>query len=332
MWTKDYLIRGFVRRNRAKKGWSAARLRYENDKKQAAYLEEWQALYRVEGARRRLKAARAEAREIFTFNEVQTRIAVERAEAERRNAELKQRWLLEQPKREARKAAERAKELAEVERLQRLARDGMPARAEWLAWAWGTGKKHREIAAHFGKSVGGSSPFISRYFYAYAPPECLFVRDRMYWRYGAEWGRLDSLYSVDRREVLRQHFEGKPEPPRPEGWREILPERRDCPPAPGWPRTPGTEEAMKAASRARYQWAWERRTDGWTLEEIGDGLNVSRERIRQMLHKEERRRSYRVRGSFVWYWYLGRDNLGRPIDMGGPRDVWLTYELDNPKP
>jgi hypothetical protein len=74
MWTKDYLVRGFVQRQRCRP-WGPWQIHAAAD-----YADEWQALYRVEDARRRLKKAKAGAEDhrqaVLAWDAAATREAV----------------------------------------------------------------------------------------------------------------------------------------------------------------------------------------------------------------------------------------------------------------
>lgn len=92
-------------------------------------------------------------------------------------------------------------------------------------------------------------------------------------------------------------------------------------------------EAFKAAG-GKERWAAIERAKGRGLKSIGDQIGRSPERIRQMLLKYDERIAPLARRRRQW----SRTNLGRPVDMGGPRDVWLEYgvspdpRLDNMTP
>jgi hypothetical protein len=75
-----------------------------------------------------------------------------------------------------------------------------------------------------------------------------------------------------------------------------------------------------SAAGNRERWVAIERARGRALQDIADQLGLGPERIRQMHHKhllKARLSMRRFRAS--------RENIGRPIDMGGPRDVWLEY-------
>lgn len=47
-----------------------------------------------------------------------------------------------------------------------------------------------------------------------------------------------------------------------------------------------------------------------------------RDRYGEVRSRESRRRHRSRRATLAWFYYLRR-NLGRSIDLGGPRDVWI---------
>lgn len=59
------------------------------------------------------------------------------------------------------------------------------------------------------------------------------------------------------------------------------------------------------------------RESGETLRSIADRHGVTKEAVRQSILREER--NWRRRG------LIRRAHLAQPIDLGGPRDVWLTF-------
>lgn len=75
--------------------------------------------------------------------------------------------------------------------------------------------------------------------------------------------------------------------------------------------TEDTEARRKAIGLARRS--------GRTYRDIGDEYGLSVERIRQIAAKFERIEETRQNKKRY------RPNLGRPIDIGGPRDVWMTF-------
>lgn len=302
MWTKDYLVRGFIRRR---------------DKRRPAahYEDEWQALYRVEGARRRLKLARKEAEDIrkavlaWDLHVVRNRIAAAAAAAaqrERDAAAYSQRQV---------EAAER-KSLQEdmieryiAEHRRKATATRVPA---WASWAWVQGQTQREV----GRQLGSSATAIGEWTLSYAVAHCpQGVRNEGYGTY----------FAADKRQILKDLFHDKPEPPRPECWRSLEPARPPSQVAPELRWLSGADaKQQRAISRRRHIWAWNRHLEGKSCAEIGEGLGVGSWRVGQMLAHEERRRQNFSKTR--WVWYLTRKNLGRPIDMGGPRDQWLEYK------
>jgi hypothetical protein len=84
----------------------------------------------------------------------------------------------------------------------------------------------------------------------------------------------------------------------------------------------------------RGKWIWHQRKTR-TLKSIGDQIGLSRDRVNQIAKQVERRRN---RQAAIRPFEFPEINKGRPIDMGGPRDVWLTFfpspdpRLDNMEP
>jgi hypothetical protein len=71
--------------------------------------------------------------------------------------------------------------------------------------------------------------------------------------------------------------------------------------------------------RHRYMWAYEQRLAGRSFGSIGEELSISAAAASQLVARAERyvrRAAGKVRP---------RAGLARPIDMGGPRDAWLTF-------
>jgi hypothetical protein len=137
MWTKDYLVRGFVQRQRCRP-WGPWQLHAAAD-----YADEWHALYRVEDARRRLKRARAEAEDaraaVLAWDAAATRDAVAaavwatgepaRAEAQRRRVEALR--VAEEREAEVRRERDAAGRRARVVAAKRAA---VVSREYWAAW------------------------------------------------------------------------------------------------------------------------------------------------------------------------------------------------------
>lgn len=294
---------------------------------------EWQALYRVEGARRALKAAYMEADSarwaVLAWDAQQARDAVTAAVATRQAA-----------KRRAEMAAAQRRSEAEwpetVAQISAAAKEKLDPRAPWMAWAWAQGVKQRRVAAHLGlKNSTAVSTLCVQYIIAHHP-EALSRPSRYYYE-----TRQHVDINCDRQALLASHLKGTPEPARPSGWRDLPGESGESVAelkliAPTWPSAGASAAQWRDISRERHRWVYERRAEGHTLQQIGDALRLSRERIRQMLKKEGRRQARRQKT--VWSWYEIRQSPGRPLDMGGPRDVWLTYgpspdpRLDNMVP
>jgi hypothetical protein len=137
MWTKDYLVRGFVKRQRPRP-WAPQHLHETSD-----YQDEWLALYRVEDARRRLKRARADAvdarQAVLAWDAAATRDAVaaavraigEAARAEAHRQLVAALRVTEERSAEARRLADAARgRVRKVEaRLKKIAADKF-----WAGW------------------------------------------------------------------------------------------------------------------------------------------------------------------------------------------------------
>jgi hypothetical protein len=325
MWTKDYLVRGFVRRQRCRP-WGPWQLHTPAD-----YADEWHALYRVEGARRALKQAKAEAEAyraaVFAWDAAATRSAV--AEAQRVTAQMAARQA-EAVAREARAAAQaqffaeqsaerRRQEAAEREewlgQTVALARSELTPRTVWMAWAWGQGQLQKHIAEQCHVTTAVVSVECRRYLTVFAP-ELL---------YRSSWGRID--FRCDRRVKLAELLRGKPEPPRPEGWAKLPLLPKIPGPLPQPPRRWGrTAKEQADGARLRRRWVAEQRLAGFSLEEIARVLGLSRTRVRAIeLGHSKHPWSW-------WVWSIRQPKVkGRPLDMGGPRDVWLSFELGDGK-
>jgi hypothetical protein len=89
-------------------------------------------------------------------------------------------------------------------------------------------------------------------------------------------------------------------------------------------------QCMFDMAGGRGRWAYQEWLKGRSYASIGKNLNCSMERVRQIVQREIRRGN-RPRKSYS-------PPKGRPMDMGGPRNVWLTYypsldpRLDNMEP
>jgi hypothetical protein len=108
--------------------------------------------------------------------------------------------------------------------------------------------------------------------------------------------------------------------------------RLDVPAAPKTPR-----DLQRADSYRRGLWVVQQRDRGRKIGEIALELGISYERVRQIEARTRREVPQRARQEMlrlggrddrIASGYLSATNLGRPVDMGGPRDVWLVYELD----
>lgn len=326
MWTKDYLVRGLIRRARRPPRWrgplkSTAPGWLAGGKAWTAQ-DEWQALYRVEEARRLLKAARREAAEqrrlVLLWDAQKTRAAVAAAEwlaVAEKNKEEQDRVRATQAERRAKEGAEMAAEVQKEVTDQTI----------WCAWAWANGKKQTQIAKELG--FGNSTQVnqeCRRYVLAHYPQN--LYRGSGYAR------RVEHL--GDRRTLVRLALEGKPEPPRPERWREValpempLPKMPPAPPEIPKGRQPPTSAAVwREVSRRRHRWVLEQRRAGRTLEQIAAVLGLSKERIREMQRAAER---YEAKGARQWYAERAAEGLGRPLDIDANgedyRGKWLYDE------
>ncbi len=72
---------------------------------------------------------------------------------------------------------------------------------------------------------------------------------------------------------------------------------------------------INAIKRHRSAEIYQMRMFGAPLREVGLRFGISRERARQIVASEERHRQK---------WFRPWRNL-RPLDMGGPRDVWMIF-------
>jgi hypothetical protein len=88
----------------------------------------------------------------------------------------------------------------------------------------------------------------------------------------------------------------------------------------------------------RGRWCLIERSKGRTFAAIGRDGGLSTSRVQQLCAREQRRDEKRVARWRAHVWSRTEVNRGRPIDMGGPRDVWLHYgppadpRLDNREP
>lgn len=262
-----------------------------------------QSLYRVEYARRALRAARQRAAEHWEwqrrYDEDTRRLHEERA---RREVEQKAAWaehLRRQAELEAERRAEREKAYAEdmARRRHRL-----PAWAEWAAWQAVVSKRTQRA---LGEELGGVAGSVIGQ----------GIEDYVYVNYP----EIARCPVVERRRWLRRYFAGKAEP--------VFPGRvvrlEEGPPK----RYPQTPEEF----RARNEWIYRQRLGGRTLRDIASMLDMTRSAIDVICKKQaeiDLRRKEKWPRPKPW---RAQRNLGRPIDMGGPRDVWLSYELGGPQ-
>ncbi len=141
----------------------------------------------------------------------------------------------------------------------------------------------------------------------------------------AEWQRLSE---VEQQAALQSVFDEAKRRKEAREYREHLRWRADVEARykASWKKYPTTN--------ARLTKAFEMRRDGMTLQQIGDEIGVSRERIRQMLATANRQMQKTKRRLHP------RAMLARITEpeRDAPRDVWLTYypsadpRLDNVKP
>jgi hypothetical protein len=142
----------------------------------------------------------------------------------------------------------------------------------------------------------------------------------------SEWPGHYPLDGSRRRAWLRRHFEERAEPSFP--GRVVLLDEGLPNPA---PRTP--EEY-----RARNEREYRQRLAGRRLQQIADDLGISRNRVDQICCRQEEIDRHRRDNWLKPKPWRNPVNRGRPIDMGGPRDVWLHYRvaadprLDNMEP
>jgi hypothetical protein len=129
----------------------------------------------------------------------------------------------------------------------------------------------------------------------------------------AAWYRDCPLDSAQRRAWLRRHFARSAEPAFPGrvvSWAETMPAK---------PASAYDPQYWKR----RNAWVYRQRLAGRILREIADAVGLSRGRVNQICEVQEKQ-DMRHKRQWPRPWRAPR-NLGRPIDMGGPRDVWLTY-------
>jgi hypothetical protein len=93
----------------------------------------------------------------------------------------------------------------------------------------------------------------------------------------------------------------------------------------GYPVPPPKPAGPSWAERLRR--AAVLRDEGKTMRQIGVELGVSGERARQILGQAERLGRHAIRGAHnrAIQRAASLRGPGRPVDLGGPRDVWLTF-------
>jgi hypothetical protein len=88
----------------------------------------------------------------------------------------------------------------------------------------------------------------------------------------------------------------------------------------------------------RGRWCFIERSRGRTFAAIGRDAGLHPAGVQQLCAKEARLDEKRLARWRARVWSRTEVNRGRPIDMGGPRDVWLHYgpsadpRLDNREP
>lgn len=80
-----------------------------------------------------------------------------------------------------------------------------------------------------------------------------------------------------------------------------------------------TLDERRAAFTARYEAIWLSRETGVTVAVIAREYSITPYRVRQIVARIDRREARRQDIS------RRRRGRSRPVDMGGPRDVWLTF-------
>lgn len=77
------------------------------------------------------------------------------------------------------------------------------------------------------------------------------------------------------------------------------------------------EATVRLTGSARMGYVLQRRAEGATLKQIGIEIGRVRETVRQIESRAKRKMKRRQ--------ICSRVHLARPLDMGGPRDIWLTF-------
>lgn len=281
----------------------------------------WQTdqLYRVEHARRALKAAKERAAADWAWHNRyeeearQRAVALALAQLERAAYRASPEGLAEA----ARYEAERKEECErEHERDMKKRRYRLPAWAEWAAWRVAM-KKQKETHRAIGENLGVSHSVIGR-----------AVMDYVYLNHpdvNVEWRKNCPLDAGPRRAWLRKHFRDRPAPAFPG---RVVRTEEPLPP------NPRTREEYKR----RNEWVYRQWLGGRTLQEIAQIVGRSRARVEQICCRQEEINCKRAEKWSMPKPWRAPVNNGRPVDMGGPREVWLTYypppdpRLDNMEP
>lgn len=74
--------------------------------------------------------------------------------------------------------------------------------------------------------------------------------------------------------------------------------------------------------------AWKQ--DGYPIEDIGMALGVGRQRAYQLVERGRHILAKRAKMMEMRNEWLVTRNLGRPLDMGGPRNRWLEFKIGDP--
>ncbi len=82
--------------------------------------------------------------------------------------------------------------------------------------------------------------------------------------------------------------------------------------AAGWARFP--------TRKIRRLWVYTERLSGRTFKSIGEEIGVSVSRASELFRRAEREMRRKL-----YHPPVRERELGRPLDMGGPRDVWLEF-------
>jgi hypothetical protein len=142
---------------------------------------------------------------------------------------------------------------------------------------------------------------------------------RRFWReHRAEEKRAQERWAEEQRriwvEAQRQAFDRERKSKRALQARQ----RRAKPPPPAG--------EVRREHRERHRKALLLRLEGKTFREIGEEIGVSKNRAHQIVE-----RAVRENQTLRKRWRLRfRPNLGRPLDMGGQREVWHEFKLGDP--